>query len=203
MTQPQTASALEEDVAVVRACVGDASQKDWSRFFEHFETRFRKWIRNTLRDSSEADREDTYQILANKLLSGKILPRINLNGSPEPYLRRTIQNLARKRHAEMVRNQTEPLEENIALDDRLRLLADQATPLPESELLRRLTSALSQSGLGEKRLRVFSSLLEYRTIKEVARQTGYSKSSVGRYFKDLEMVAYAALGVPYHSPKKK
>jgi DNA-directed RNA polymerase specialized sigma24 family protein len=194
--------AVADDVTVVRDCILNPSQRSWDKFFRHFEVRFRKWIQSTLRGSSEADWEDTYQVLAEKLLSGKVLPGLDLNRNPEPYLRKSVENLAHKRHEQAARHAEEQLDDMTLLDPRLQLIADQALPASESEVFSRLTVALKRSNLGPKRLKAFSALLEHKTLKEIAEQTGFSKSSVDRYVHELEAFAYDALDVPFTKRKK-
>lgn len=202
MSSQAARPAEVDDIIVVRNCIDNPSQRSWEKFFRHFEIRFRKWIQNTLRDSSKADWEDTYQILAEKLLSGRLLPGLDLNRNPEPYLRKSVENLARKRHEQAARHVEEPLDDSTLLDPRLQLIADQVSPASESEVFKRLTVALKRSNLGPKRLKAFSALLENKTLKEIAEQTGFSKSSVDRYFHELETFAYAALDVPLTKRKK-
>jgi DNA-directed RNA polymerase specialized sigma24 family protein len=202
MMDAETTPSCDHDVAIIRACIRAPTQGVWDTFFRHFEHRFEDWIRTALRDGSDADRQDAYQNFARELLSGKILPKIDLSEHPDRYLHKCVLNLARRYHRSVVRHPREPLDENTIVPDRLRRLADQAQPVAEDELFQRLSSALHSGNLDKKQLATFSVLLEHKKLKDIAQLTGFSKSAVGRYVKKLEAESYAALGVPLAKRKR-
>ena len=202
MSQMQPAAMQVDDLAVIRECVERPSPEAWERFFMQFEARFVQWIRNTLRDSSEAERDDAYQDLATRFLLGKILGSIDLTRPPEPFL----QNLGRKRHRRTAGLPQIQLEDDDVPIERLRVMADQALGKPEDQLLKLLREGVRNGARTNKRLAEYSAildeLLKEKKIEQIAVATGISKSTVQRHRIKMEQLAYAALNTPLPKEKK-
>jgi RNA polymerase sigma factor (sigma-70 family) len=203
VTGQELSSETVADLAIIRACRFEKGEANWEQFFRRFGERFRRWLRNALRDSGDADREDAYQNLAAELLDGHILEKIDLARDPNPYLHRCVKNFAWKYYLSCRRHAVEPIGNEEKLADRLALVADQAAPMPEDQLFLRLNEKLRSSRVSEKKLRTFQILLQNKTLREIAEETGFSTSAVDRYVDELEAICYEALGVPLPPRKKK
>jgi len=189
------------DARVFEECLERGDQQSWANFFAHFEQPIRRSIRAQLRTRSEADRDDVYQMVALKILSGKVLPKYKSGKNPRAFLHAVVRNLARNYYKRSLSRYI-PLADDEKLPDQLRLIADRAPPQSERNLIEVIDQRLAALGTNEKQLAIYDAFLDEMSIDEVIEKTGVSQATTYRSLVRLQVIVHEVLGLPVPAPEK-